>query len=95
MSGLFYLANTFLFLCSYTHNIADRSKIYLSVPCFTSVLSYTHHQQKMVYDPTLNPSNQIGVASVTYKGEAWVFYYESSGDLYVLRGAEGNKYQKS
>lgn len=32
------------------------------------------------------------MASVEYKDEVWVFYYESGGDLYVLRGGEGNKY---
>ncbi|MCJ1463880.1 hypothetical protein MMC07_002489 [Pseudocyphellaria aurata] len=40
----------------------------------------------MSYNPSYKPSNQIGVASVTYRDEVWIFYYESSSELYVLRG---------
>ena len=46
----------------------------------------------MGYDPTSKSNNQTASAAIEYKGQVWVFYYESSGELYVLKSTSGKTY---
>ena len=47
----------------------------------------------MGYDPTPKPaSDHTALAAIDFDGRCYVFYYDGSDELYVLRSTSGKKY---